>query len=60
MLLSTIFSTTKIFAITSNIKLECCAYAVIRSCDQINVRLATFRVAMQTATWEELDFAADR
>lgn len=29
---------------------ECCAYCVIRCCDQINARLAPFRAAMQNAT----------
>ncbi|KAJ8736260.1 hypothetical protein PYW08_006916 [Mythimna loreyi] len=48
------------FATASSITSECCAYAVIRSCDQINARLAPFRAAMPTASWREIVFEADR
>lgn len=54
------FTTPNNFATASSITSECCAYAVIRSCDQINARLMPFRAAMPTATWEEVVFAADR
>ncbi|XP_075975629.1 xanthine dehydrogenase-like [Anticarsia gemmatalis] len=54
------FSTPNNFAVASSITSECCAYAVIRCCDQINARLAPFRAAMPTASWREIVFEADR
>lgn len=53
------FTTPNNFATASSITSECCAYAVIRSCDQINARIAPVRAAMPTANWEEVVFAAD-
>lgn len=57
---STNFGTPNNFAVASSITSECCAYAVIRCCDQINARLAPFRAAMPTASWREIVFEADR
>ncbi|KAG6453184.1 hypothetical protein O3G_MSEX007992 [Manduca sexta] len=53
------FATPNNFATGSSITSSCSAYAVIRSCDQINERLAPIRAAMPTATWEEIVYEAD-
>lgn len=54
------FTTPNNFATASSITSECCAYSVIRCCDQIKARLAPFRAARPTATWQEIVFEADR
>ncbi|CAB3256482.1 unnamed protein product [Arctia plantaginis] len=54
------FATPNNFATASSISSECCAYAVLRCCDQINARLAPFRASMPTASWREIVFEADR
>ncbi|KAJ8735652.1 hypothetical protein PYW07_007272 [Mythimna separata] len=54
------FATPNSFATASSITSECCAYCVIRCCDQIKARLAPFRAAMPTASWREIVFEADR
>lgn len=53
------FATPNNFATASSITSECCAYCVIRCCDQIKARLAPFRAAMPTASWREIVFEAD-
>ena len=53
------FATPNNFATASSIASECCAYAVIRSCDQIKARLAPFRASMPNASWREIVFEAD-
>ncbi|KAF9421455.1 hypothetical protein HW555_002670 [Spodoptera exigua] len=54
------FTTPNNFATASSITSECCAYSVIRCCDQIKARLAPFRAARPTASWQEIVFEADR
>ncbi|RVE48162.1 hypothetical protein evm_007222 [Chilo suppressalis] len=54
------FATPNNYATGSSITTECCAYSVIRSCQEIKARLEPVRVAMPTATWKELVFAADQ
>lgn len=54
------FATPNSFATSSSITSECCAYCVIRCCDQIKARLAPFRAAMPTASWREIVFEADK
>lgn len=54
------FATPNNFCTASSITSECCMYAVIRSCDQINARIAPVRAAMPLATWKEVVFEADR
>lgn len=54
------FATPNNMCTASSITSECCMYAVIRSCDQINARLAPVRAAMPQATWEEVVEEADR
>lgn len=54
------FATPNSFATASSITSECCAYCVIRCCDQIKARLAPFRAAMPTASWQEIVYEADR
>lgn len=53
------FATPNTFATASSITSECCAYAVIRCCDQIKARLAPFRAARPQASWREIVFEAD-
>lgn len=53
------FVTPNNFTTGSSITTECCAYAVIRSCDQIKERLAPVRASMPNASWEEVVYEAD-
>lgn len=54
------FATPNNMCTASSITSECCMYSVIRSCDQINARLAPVRAAMPQATWEEIVEEADK
>lgn len=54
------FATPNNFSTASSITSECCAYAVLRCCDQINARLLPFRAIMPSASWRELVFEANR
>ncbi|XP_063547084.1 xanthine dehydrogenase-like [Cydia strobilella] len=53
------FATPNCYSTASSITTECVALCVIRSCEQINARLAPVRAAMPNATWEEVVLEAD-
>lgn len=54
------FATPNNMSTASSITTECCMYAVIRCCDEINARLAPVRTAMPAASWKEIVYEADR
>lgn len=53
------FATPNNFSTASSITTECCAYSVIRCCEEINARLAPIRATMPNASFEQVVYQAD-